>query len=465
MNHVGDYVNSSPTFTAPNVAANTFPGQWAAGLTGTNPMSDVEQPDRTKAARVSALATNDFFDGKIHSETVLGADYDEGTSAQITYSYFQADSNFNVIVNSASTANQGRTATPKLYWPIPRGPLAYPLTAPRANRITVAGVNYVRMVVNQPNSVLVSATDPLGIGLGGQGFSHTEGLESGLYGVNYAQLMDGKLDTLAGFRLGRAYERTQNQGSAPPLQANATQVSRPEFVNFNVGADYELPDGLRPYFSVSDSYNPPTSQLQDPYGRDPKTAHAMEGEAGLQVPERGRKLSGTLAFYHIRSQNEQYLISATLVNDINPTGLNGRLGSPSNWINIDRESTGLQATVTALPTSNWRIRVSAAVVNGKIGTSTSYGQLYNDQFHENSAGQVTYADGNIVYVPAAFNSKTLTVASTATGAVPLTVLAMSTPGNAYFATPQAVTGQILSTSNVAKVLEEAQTRPRPARGF
>ena len=92
---------------------------------------------------------------------------------------------------------------------------------------------------------------------------------------------------------------------------------------------------------------------------------------------------------------------------------------------------------------------------GKYENGVSYHQNYNDQFYENSAGNVTYADGSIVYVPATFNKSQLTVASTAPGAVPLTVTLLSTPGSQYFANPAVVTGAINKTSNGGLVLLSA----------
>src|SRR5262249_35315015 len=82
----------------------------------------------------------------------------------------------------------------------------------------------------------------------------------------------------------------------------------------------------------------------------------------------------------------------------------------------------------------------------------SYAQLYNDQFHANAQGQVTFADGTVVYVPPAFNAQQLTVPSTTPGAIPLTITALSTPGNAYYTNPTAINGLIGPNSNGGPVL-------------
>jgi hypothetical protein len=110
--------------------------------------------------------------------------------------------------------------------------------------------------------------------------------------------------------------------------------------------------------------------------------------------------------------------------------------------------------LTASPTRNWRIRVSGAIEDGHINKDASYAPLYNDQFHANALGQVTYQDGALVYVNStAFSSKTPVVASTSAGAVPLTIAMMNSPTSLYFANPTNPNGAISASSAVATVLK------------
>jgi hypothetical protein len=120
------------------------------------------------------------------------------------------------------------------------------------------------------------------------------------------------------------------------------------------------------------------------------------------------------------------------------------------WINVDRKTQGVQLALTATPTSNWRLRLSAAKTDGTIGTTRSFPILYNDQFYANPAGQVTYRDGSTVFVNPTFNATP--IASTAAGAIPLTIAKLSTVGDAYYSNPIAVTGAIGRTSNGGRVL-------------
>src|SRR3954470_20436082 len=98
------------------------------------------------------------------------------------------------------------------------------------------------------------------------------------------------------------------------------------------------------------------------------------------------------------------------------------------------------------------MRVSASAVTAEIANSKSYPQVYNDQFYANAQGQVTYKNGQVVFVPAAFSATNLTVASTTAGAVPLTIAMLSTSGSPYYTTPQPITGAITVNSNGGRVL-------------
>jgi outer membrane receptor for ferric coprogen and ferric-rhodotorulic acid len=213
---------------------------------------------------------------------------------------------------------------------------------------------------------------------------------------------------------------------------------------------------LAPYVSFADSYLVPPDLQNDPYGNRLPVAHGMSAEAGLKIATPDERLSGQVAVYQSVARNQEYLMATQLENDINPVGLNGAFDSDStNGYGADTVSDGVQVTLTAVPAPNWRARLSAAFTGGRIESTRIYNVLYNDQFYENGAGQVTYADGTPVYVPAAFNAQKPTVPVGTPGAAPLTVTMMSTPGTAYYASPLPVSGAIAASSNVAKVLEAA----------
>src|SRR5690606_15002137 len=104
---------------------------------------------------------------------------------------------------------------------------------------------------------------------------------------------------------------------------------------------------------------------------------------------------------------------------------------------------------------NWRMRLAAAWIDGTIGTSHTYKQFYNDEFHTNAAGQVTYADGTVVHVPVTPSATDPVIPPGTPGGIPLTVAMMNDPQSDYYADPVPVSGAISSNSAVARVLRFA----------
>jgi len=443
-------VGNTITFAAPNLATNPT-GTWAIGQTGGMPVSDLVQPVRQKTIRFSALATNHLFGDRALSQTIVGADFVRTDGAVITYDYVRADANFNPT--TANTANAtGFNYTPALWWTVADGPVRRPLWTPRRDlRVTYNGVNYVRVLTNPPQKNLVSPTNPEGLFAGGASalgdYRVGRTINKGAYAANYSQWFDGKVDTLVGVRVGDSYSR-QDSEAAPPSPPSITSQLDTKSVSFNVGADYGLNRWIRPYISVSDSYDPPAIFVAGPLGNYPVAAHGVGEEVGLKIGNPQKTISGSIALYHANSKNEESSLTSTLLFDINPSGLNGLYSAPSVWINLDRKTEGVQVAVTANPSNDWRMRLSAAFTDGTVNSTRSFPVLYNDQFFANGAGQVTYRDGTLVLV----NPSGASTPSTAANAIPLTIAAMSTVGNPYYANPIAVTGAINRSSNAGKIL-------------
>ena len=438
-------INPGLTFFAPGAGLNTTP-DWAMGVTP----SDSWQPARTKAGRVAALITKDFFGGKVKTQTLFGTDFVRSDFAQIAYGWFQADANWNVIVAPGSTftsANSGRTPLAQQRWSINDGPVLYPFDNPAHDRAVYNGLNYVRALVNQPQANLVTPANPLGVPLTGN-YIQTKIFNKGFYGVNYTQWLDGQFNTLVGFRSGDYISDRFQQPVGRPRWL--TEVST---TNFNVGLDWNINRWLHPYVSYSDSVQPPfLANSSDPYGNPPSAAHGIGGEAGLKFNTTDRRFSGSVFAFKVSAENDLYSVNGAIAQDINPSGLNG--GGGGATVNVDRVTTGVQAQFTAAITRNWRMRFSSSFADGKIGTAKSYAQLYNDQFYANAGGQVTYRNGTLVYVngTATTAAQATVIASTAPGATPLTINMMSTPTSLYWANPDLQSGAINTGSVAANLL-------------
>ena len=435
-----DVFSSGATLYSPQSTSNTA-GGWAIG----GAPIDLQEPARNKAIRFSALATNDLFGGKAKSQTILGADFVRQDGRQTQYNYFQADSNFVPILSASATTYAGRTVLSTIQRTVNNGPIMYPLESPGAKEITVGGVNYVRGIENEVNPTLINPANPLGL-TNGDTYEVSKNFNKGLFLINDTGWFNDKLDTIVGARYNQTFSEGQQAGD-PDNQVSSKTVS------FDVGADYELLSWLRPYVAASDSYDPPQIFGHDPVGNLAQISHGIGEEAGLKFKNPSNSISGSIAVYHTAGTNEQYEISSTIETDINPAGLNGKYGTSSQYLDVSRKSSGAQLIFTANPTSNWRIRAGASYIVGTTETSDTYEQLYNDQFNENSSGQITYADGTPVYVLPTYNSKTPTATSTTPGAIPLTISLLNNSASPYYANPTNPTGQINSGAAVATVLK------------
>lgn len=445
--------NSTPvtSMVAPNVTANPLK-VWAMAASGAGDWRCTD----AKAVRFSAVADNSLFRGRAKSQSIVGVDFSRTEPSYNTYNYLRADDSFKVI----RTAAGAPTAIPTRYWSIQDGRVANPLDQPTAPFVFVNGLAYVREVPNLPDPSRITPDNPLGTRGGAGGFYRIKLLNRGYYGANYTSWLNGRLNTLVGFRLASLVQETLFEGRAPTTLDPNTYATKlvevKDKLSYQAGASYALTSWLSPYVSFSSSFNPAVAQRNDPYGDVPQSSEAFGHEFGFKFNAPGERVSGSLAWFSVDSKQELIRTETQIQDYINPVGLNGTYREPSIWMNVDRKVRGLDLALTASPTRNWRMRLSAALTDGELGTTRSYGQLYNDQFYQNSQGQVTYKDGTVVYVRSTFTATQLanqpTVVAGTADATPLTTAMMSSPSSPYYANPVAVTGQIRSSSSAATVL-------------
>ncbi len=440
------------TFYAPQHAANPLK-EWAVG-TSANLNSGNNSRMWENAVRFNALHAMDLFNRRARSRTMLGVDYSKNTNWLVYTAFFKADRDWNVIVDPAVAANNGRTLLPAFFWSVADGPVRDPLPGMLSDhRVTLNGVNYARAVSNIVDPKLISPSNPLGTtNTAVYQFTHTT--TKGAYAVNHTEWLGGRLATMAGVRASEYYNRI-----VTPARVGEQGNRR---FSYNVGATYQLLDWLHPYIGGSDTYNQ-VGQNNDPYGEQPKLTHGIGLEAGLKATSRDGNLSGTIALYHVKSENEQFAAQSAVLNAINPDGLNGRMGdTPNTQVHAAREAQGVQMMLTAAPArrKNWRMRLSAAFNDGRVGETRTYNQVYNDQFHQNPQGQVTYRNGAPVYVNPTYTAARPVVPAGTAGAVPLTIAMLNTPGNPYYANPVPYSGAINTGSAVANVLRQVD----PANG-
>jgi outer membrane receptor protein involved in Fe transport len=444
-NKASRYSNGLAQFVAPNVAANPT-GTWAVAPNAVNLVNHT----RVHAFRISGVLTNSLFGGRAQSQTAFGADYSGSTLNRVSRGYARAAADGTPLVSSGAAApNNGFTLLARTYTALPDGPIrdVNPFE-PGARLITVDGVRYVEVGTNEPVPGLVSAENPLGLtGRGANPRNNNDTRIKGVYAANFVTWLDGKVTTLAGLRMGgvRAVRDDFNTGGPPSVR----NIADSRAVSFNIGANFEVRDWFRPYVSYSDSLSPPASVQTDPYGEAQGNSRGTGAEVGVKFAHPDQAVSGSVSVFSARSPREPMGIVGALTGIINPDGLNGEHLNPGSAITVARKSRGVQVAATALLRSNWRIRLSASHFDSVVGTDKSYGQLYNDQFHANAAGQVTYRDGTPLYVS---STSTAVLSAGSPGAVPLTLAMLNTPGNRYYANPAPETARINPTSAAATVL-------------
>ncbi len=427
------------TLYSPTASANPLPGEWTIGAGGGTGAAWSNQPSRSKSFRFSALMTHNLFGGRARSQTLVGADYTKGNYANENWAYYQADANFNAVRNTAGS--RILMDAPNPYWSVQNGPRKSVFDWAGSDRITYNGVNYVAQIMNLTDPALVSPTNPQGV-TGTDLYLHSTATSRGAYAVNFTDWMDGKLTTLLGARWVSAKNEQLPSSAIPAIRAEGENVS------FSVGANYALNSWLRPYVAVSDTYNLPGVLLTvpaDPVGVPAKISHSLGEEIGVKIGAPNDKLSGSISVYAVQADDDPYAIPSQLRDSINPAGINGRyLGATGTVINVSRKSRGAQIALNARPLPNWRMRLSAGFIEGRIGTTTNYASRYNDQFFANAQGQVTYANGTVVYVRPTFLSTPGTAANS--GYVPLTIAKLSDPSDPYYANPDPLTGLIRSSN-------------------
>jgi outer membrane receptor protein involved in Fe transport len=406
---------------APRAFNTTNPflnGEWANGST----FRMDRNAGKKHAYRASALITNDFFQGKVKSQTVVGYDLNFSSGGNVNYRYYEADASFRVYdlsnprpagigatAGGTGSANQlGRWELGTIYWPITDGPQKKPYFRIGSRQITVAGKNYVLLQQNPRNPNFVSANNPLGLvslvpgftGVGGANAGNyaEDNKNYGLYGANYTKWFDERLTTLVGYRLSNTFSRRANTSTSG---TDAYTDTTKENKSYNFGATYQLKPWLNAYGNVGQTFDPAKGS-NDPYGTPPPDTEGSSWELGFKYQLLNGRISGSAAYYKGESKNENFNYGTGNRDLINPVGINDAFNASqrNQWVALDKESSGIEVILTAAITRNWSSRLGFTQQDGKIKNASAFPLLWNDEFYYNkTTGGVTYADGTPFLVP------------------------------------------------------------------
>jgi outer membrane receptor protein involved in Fe transport len=416
-----------------------------------------DQPAHSVSLRASALLTNNLFGGLARSQTSLAADYTEARYANIGYDYYQSDADGNLRIQAA-TGYRMRAGVPWIV--VSDGPVYNPLPALRTRRYldtftTSASPDYPYASIDICNAENVEPATPenprgLTTNTSNPGYGlwnlRTTSYNRGGYLLNYTQWgQGGRLTSLLGLRYMSVFNHQWPSRPAPALTAEGKNWS------FSAGLNYDLNRWLRAYTLVSDTYNLPEMTLNlvaGPYGKPLPVSHSLGEEVGLKIGDDRNRVSGSVAFYELKAEDEPYYLLNEMMALINPDGVNGYVGEQrGRYIAVKKKSYGIQVSIVASPVKGWQARLSAALIRGAIGNDTRYNLLYNDQFHVTEDGSLTYGqDGPVVHVNGSSFSSAPGVAGQP-GFIPLTVDMLSDPSSPYYADPDPDNGRIRASGN------------------
>lgn len=434
-----------------------------------------EQQDRHTGVQITMLHQHDFKFWRIEgrSQTAFGAEFSkEGPtfgSSGFDTKYYQADANWNVITSPTITTDYGRIPMPTQYWTVQSGIQTEPSFYPYAGRVTINGVNYVAQHRILYDKSLVTASNPYGIIPNAPTKSNPNAFSGNwnrgadtnnrlIYLANVTDWFGGKLTTVAG-----ASVNTFNSVNFGPTSTGVqfTILPKKSYWGYNFGGNFAVPhvEGLRFYATVSTA-GLSAGTTVDFYGHPLKVpeAQAPQPEIGFKWVSPQARFIAQLSYDPTTQVNNEVLNAGTdAFNAVNPNGINGRYNSANQWVNLDRKASSLELALTATPTHNWSMRLSAVRLDGEVTSSLQYKTLYNDQFYTNSSGTVTYADGTVLLV----NPTNTTNGPKTT---PLTLAMINDPTSAFYANPDPNSGSIRTAALVTALTTVDPTHGEAATG-
>lgn len=323
---------------------------------------------------------------------VFGGSYMSTENTVSQHLYFEADAKGNIIVNPnpslANTQFAGRTISP-LQWYSLRDGFPTDLQMMR-NSYEIDGKTYVLDKERRPNPAFATPQNPLGLNGGTAGSSWSGADGRGVFAALFTTWLDGRFDTLAGVRWDEAKSENYTIG---------TLVEGSDYSG-NLGVVWNVTQPIALYAGYSRNFNPDSSGAllwtQDPLPNGIGKAY----EAGIKLNAFQGRLSGSVALYEAHSVNEVERIAASTRTATDPSGINGNYYDfflPS--INYDRKSRGIEASLTAKPTRNWRLQMGYSRISGKEGSAVSLPYFYNDEFRTDAQGRVLLSDNTTLLVP------------------------------------------------------------------
>jgi outer membrane receptor protein involved in Fe transport len=241
----------------------------------------------------------------------------------------------------------------------------------------------------------------------------------------------GRAETMAGIRADKV---TLDNAHLNQRITSTTAKSNLAGIVYNVTPDFGIYANTTKSFAAAGTFTP------TPDNDFPQPGTGISKEAGFKFDLFARRVSGSVAFFDNRAQNEALQISGAQRNAVDPAGINGRNGG--NGAVADVRSRGLELVLTAQPVKGWRLYVSAGFNDATITSGMTRKLFYNDEFNTDGITvKVKQPDGSLadLMVPSIRTTPS-------SPRVPLTIAMLLDPTSTYRATINATSGAITNAS-------------------
>ncbi len=421
-----------------------------------------QQLFRRQAFRAALGAEWTNFNRKLRHQLVAGYDW-SALKGNYRYSaYMMADDKWNIIYDpswidplntkTGMRASSGRYPYANAWYPVGPKPMSFQrLNGLVTNRFTSAnGQNWVLAPENGEGYFPITPTETTGLKpltgpysaggrLDGDTFARIN--DGAYFAALQTDWFDDRVQTLASLRRDRFDINRWNW-------ASPQQSSRLEYLDaYSVGVNVRAPYNLRLYANVASSNTPPNANANfDPLGQPTPVEKSKGAEAGVKFSMLKNRIDGSLSYFTVDTLGKNTSASS-LTGSVNPSGLNGTAPIAGNsWVGVDQTSKGLELILSGTITRGLRTAFRATTQDGRVLNSRFFPQFYNDQFNANSTGQVTYANGSLVYVNPAATAPTAVAPGTA-GATPLTIAMLNNPASSiYYWDPHSQNGTTQNTN-------------------
>jgi len=305
--------------------------------------------------------------------------------------WYQVDASGNFIRNQSqlNNADGGRTILPAQWVDVLNNPAGF--VVPRETSYTFNGITYVRDFQKYPNPAFVGPGNPLGFNAGPTGALSSKSHTPAYSAVLFTDWFGDRISTVVGVRHDASYLTAISQGES--YSASGTTG--------NLGAVWKFSEPVSFYVGASSNFTPYLSSSLRWDGVPIPSGKGESLEGGFKVNAFEGRLSGSITVFETRAINLSTALSAEVRTVTDPAGINGRwyANFQSPVYTYNRTTKGVEITLSARPTKNWRAMFGFSMANGVEADDLTLPFFYNDEFRTNAQGQVLLGDGTPLLLP------------------------------------------------------------------